>query len=58
MKIGDEEYKCELKKYLEENRPEQFPNMIASMSWYINTRKQFIQDMANCGRLEPHSDTE
>ena len=43
MKIGDEEYKRELEKYLAEQKPESFGSMIESMSWYSKKRKEFIQ---------------
>lgn len=43
MKIGDEEYKRELKKYLDERKPSSFGSMVESMSWYTRTRKEFIK---------------
>lgn len=43
MKIGDEEYKRELEKYLAERKPKSFGSMIESMSWYTRTRKEFIE---------------
>ena len=43
MKIGDDDYKRELKKYLDERKPSSFGSMIESMSWYTLTRKEFIK---------------
>ena len=43
MKIGDDDYKRELKKYLDERKPSSFGSMIESMSWYTRTRKEFIK---------------
>jgi hypothetical protein len=43
MKIGDDDYKRELKKYLDERKPSSFGSMIESMSWYSRTRKEFIK---------------
>lgn len=45
MRVGDDEYKIALKKYLDERKPDSFDSMIESMSWYTNTRKQFIKEM-------------
>lgn len=45
MKIGDDEYKRELKKYLDERKPKTFNSMIESMSWYTQMRKEFIEKM-------------
>ena len=45
MRIGDDEYKVALKKYLDERKPTSFNNMIESMSWYTNMRKEFIEKM-------------
>lgn len=44
MHIGDKEFNLELKKYLDERRPHSFGSMIESMSWYIRTRKKFIEE--------------
>jgi hypothetical protein len=51
MKIGDDEYKRELKKYLEERKPKSFNSMIESMSWYMQARKEFIEKM-NRGEIK------
>ena len=44
-RIFDEQYKVALKKYLDERKPNSFNNMIESMSWYTNMRKEFIEKM-------------
>jgi hypothetical protein len=51
MKIGDDEYKRELKKYLDERKPKSFGSMTESMSWYTKTRQEFIDKM-NKGELK------
>jgi hypothetical protein len=45
MKIGDDEFKRELEKYLNERKPKSFSSMIESMSWYNQKRKEFIEKM-------------
>jgi hypothetical protein len=47
MKIGDDDYKRELEKYLNERKPKTFNSMIESMSWYTKARKEFIEKMNN-----------
>lgn len=52
MKIGDDEFKRALQKYLDERKPKTFGSMIESMSWYTNTRKLFIEQLTKEGILE------